>query len=422
MPELPLQVIGWDHHACDVALRERLAIAYGELPDCLMQLSVQSGVEESVVVSTCNRSEWYIAGDISQSDLMVFIAQYLGVQAEEIETKAYAFSGRDAVRHLFRVVSSLESMVVGEYQIVHQVKQAYERSQQCRSVGPLLHGPFQRALSVGKEIRSETAIGKYKVSIASVAVDLAQHIIGDLEQSRLLIIGAGEMADLTLTHLLEKGVGKISIVNRRQERAEQIIRDHPGLSQLETKPEILDWAHLSDALKDHDIVMCSTAAPVPVITADKIKRGRRAKPIMFIDLALPRDVADDVAQLDNVYAYNLDNFDQVVSRHQQLRGEDIQEAESRIETALEQFFLERKQSSLFTQVSSYFDELTEDEFSFARKYVDKNEAAVDDEVLRYVLSRVAKKMRHQLIQLLRDHPDNAQMRELIACLCAVQEK
>ena len=416
MPELPIHVIGWDHHRCEVALRERLAIAFGELPDCLTQLSEQPGVEEAVIVSTCNRSEWYIAGDIVESDIIEFVANYIGVGPDSIASKSYHCVGVDAIRHLFRVVSSLESMVVGEYQIVHQVKQAYERSQQCRSVGPLLHRPFQRALAVGKEVRTQTAIGAYKVSIASVAVDLAQHIIGDLEKTKLLIIGAGEMADLTLRHLLEKGVRHISIINRRRERAEQIIREHDALREFDVTPDILEWSQLSDALNAHEIVMSSTSAPVPIITADKLQRKRRSKTIMFIDLAVPRDVAADVAQLDNVYSYNLDNFDEVVARHQKLRHEDIEAAEHLIRDAVDAFANERSQSDLFSQVAEYFEELTNNEMGFARKHLDKNGAQVDDEDLRYVLSRVSKKMRHQIMQILRDMSDSPQMRELIALL------
>ena len=413
MPDIPIHVIGWDHHRCEVALRERLAVAYGELPDCLAQLTEQPGVEEAVVVSTCNRSEWYVAGDISIADVHAFVAQYVGVAEDEITNKSYHCTGNDAIRHLFRVVSSLESMVVGEYQIVHQVKQAYERSQQCRCVGPILHAPFQRALSVGKEVRNQTAIGAYKVSIASVAVDLAQHILGDLKRSRLLIIGAGEMADLTLTHLLEKGVHSVSIINRRKERAEQFIHQHPGLQGQEVETTIIDWSDLSKALAEHDMVLSSTAAPVPIINAEKLQGIRRTKPIMFIDLAVPRDVAADVAQLDNVYSYNLDNFDAVVARHQQLRGEDIEEAEELIRAAVDAFNQERQDADMFSQVSRFFDDLTDNEMSFAKKHLDKNGAQVADEDLHYVLSRVSKKIRHQIMQLLREMPDSPQMRELI---------
>lgn len=421
MPELPIQVIGWDHHHSDLALRERLAVAYGELPDCLTQLGELPGVEEAVVVSTCNRSEWYIAGDVSESEVMKFVAQYVSVQLDEIKDKAYHCVGQNAIRHLFRVVSSLESMVVGEYQIVHQVKQAYERAQQCRSIGPILHAPFQRALKVGKDIRNDTAIGTYKVSIASVAVELAEHIIGNLEKSRLLIIGAGEMADLTLTHLIEKGVRDISIINRRQERAEQIIRDHEGLKSLDIKPNIIDWQSLMGALEDHDIVMASTSAPVPIINAEKMKHIKRFKPVMFIDLAVPRDVAEDVSQLDNVYAYNLDHFDQVVARHQHLRQEDVHEAEEIIKQAVEAFAQEREQSDLFGSVAEYFESLTENELIYAKKHLGKSGVQVAEDDLRYLLSRVSKKMRHQLMQLLRDMPDSPQMRELISRICGPRD-
>lgn len=417
MPELPVHVLGWDHHHTALARRERLSLAYGELPDCLNRLNNCEGVEEAVIVSTCNRSEFFVAGDIARSDLLQFVAGYTGLHAEELDEEAYHYSGKACIRHLFRVVSSLESMVIGEYQIVHQVRQAYECAQQCRSVGPVLHAAFQRALKVGKDVRSETAIGRYKVSIASVAVDLAQQIIGSLEQSRLLVIGAGEMADLALTHLVEKGVRSISVINRRQERAEQIIRDHGALRSHGIDPLVLEWGALTEALQGHDIVIASTAAPVPIITVEKLRHVHRHQPIMFIDLAVPRDIAEDVAELDNVYAYNLDHFDQVVARHQQLRQEDCHEAEIMIDAAAADYSRQRQQSDLLEQIASYFDELTETELGYARKHLRKNGVEPADDDLRYVLSRVSKKMRHQLLQLLREMPENHQLRELIGRIC-----
>ncbi|NRA36627.1 MAG: glutamyl-tRNA reductase, partial [Planctomycetes bacterium] len=214
MPEPQLHLIGWDHHKSNVQDRERLAVAFGELPEFLAQLLQEPGIEEAVIVSTCNRSEWYVAADISEERLLEKICTILSLQAEDHSSASYYKSGDEVVKHVFRVISSLESMVVGEYQIVHQIKQAYERAQQCHSVAAILHPLFQKALAAGKEIRSQTAIGKYKVSVASIAVDLARKIFGDLSKSRLLIVGAGEMADLTLTHLLEHGVKNVSIINR----------------------------------------------------------------------------------------------------------------------------------------------------------------------------------------------------------------
>src|SRR3954470_17691570 len=222
MGELPLAVFGIDHHRTPVHLRERLALGADAQRALLAELTDQPGVSEAVVLSTCNRTECYLAGAPDRPHLVGLLAERSGLGADLLATQGYWHEGIGCIRHLFRVVSSLESLVVGEYQIAHQVKTAYDAALAARRTGPLLNPLFQRALAVGKEVRNATDIGKHKLSIASVAVDLAKQIHGEVGSARLLVVGAGEMAELAVKHLLVAGVRDLVVVNRSEERALEI--------------------------------------------------------------------------------------------------------------------------------------------------------------------------------------------------------
>ena len=318
--ELPLVILGVDHHRTPVAVRERLAVPETALRGLLSTLSTLPGASEAVVLSTCNRLECYLAGSPDHAQVLRALAEHQGIDAAVVEANAYWLRGGAGVRHLFRVVSGLESLVIGEYQIVHQVKQAYDAAHNGRFTSGVLNPLFQRALGVGKEVRNQTAIGKHKLSVASVAVDLAKHIYGELDHARLLIVGAGEIAELAVKYLVAAGVREMSIVNRSEDRAQALATE---LRSGDFRADVLPWSMLGDALTQHDIVVASTAAPHAVINVDEVKQAmrKRRQPLMLIDLAVPRDVEPAVAQIADVYLYNIDHLESVVAANHQLRVE-----------------------------------------------------------------------------------------------------
>ena len=311
-------VLGIDHHNAPVSVRERVAINPGtDLTEAVSSLAALPSIDEVMLLSTCNRFEAYWVGDADANDVLQAIAEERGCDLNDLTAHHTTHDAAGSVRHLFRVAGSLESLVVGEYQIVHQMRHAYETARVGGHAGAVLNRVCQRALATAKRVRSDTAIGRYRLSIASVAVDLARQIHGRLSKARLLVVGAGEMAELAVQHLIGEGVTSIDIVNRRTERALALA----DAQQEGVSVTVHQWADLGDRLREADIVVSSTAAPHAVITHELAKRAlrRRRSPLMLLDLAVPRDIESSIADLDDAYLYNVDHLEQVVASNQTLR-------------------------------------------------------------------------------------------------------
>ncbi|MFM2092027.1 MAG: hypothetical protein RLZZ127_2516, partial [Planctomycetota bacterium] len=286
---LPLLVVGVDHHRTPLADRERLAVSGDDLAGLEADLAALPGAVGAVVLSTCNRLECWVAGTAAGSAVVERLASRRGLDPARVAAWTVERRGDAALRHLFRVAGGLESLVVGEAQIQGQVRDAYERSRSRAPLPGILHQAFQRALACGKRVRSETALGRVRESTASVAVDLARQVVGDLARARVLVVGAGMIAEEVLTVLAAAGVRMVSVVNRSQERAEALARAHAATVHA--------WSALPGLLGANDIVVCSTASPEPVISAAMVRaalRGRRGG-LVLIDLAVPRDVDPAVA-------------------------------------------------------------------------------------------------------------------------------
>ena len=266
----------------------------------------------------------YAQGLDCAKDMIHQFAETVGFETRSLEKNAYVHQGGHAVEHLFRVASSLESMVIGEYQIVHQIKQAHQWGRKHGACRGELDRMFQHALNVAKDVRTNTSIGAHKVSVASVGVDLAKHIHGNLKKARLLVIGAGEMAELATIHLIEAGVKKLTVINRTHEKA-QVFAANKRFTNCDIST--MRWADMHKALGDHDIVVTSTAATFPVITSDEVRSARRGK-IKFTGLhrpCVPRDVEVGVGDLNDVYRYDLDHLDKMVASNRSLRNKDIEQ-------------------------------------------------------------------------------------------------
>lgn len=326
-----LALFGISHKSASIELRERLAIAPAALPEATRRLLATPGVREGMILSTCNRVELLTSCD-GEPDVVEFLREYLRVDPEALRTHLYQHREREAVRHLFRVASSLDSMVVGEPQILGQVKQSYSVARSVGAVQSQLERLLQTAFTVAKKVRTETQIGSASVSIASVAVDLAKKIFGSLEGKCVLLVGAGKMSELAARHLIESGAGSLLISNRTYERALHLAQ---SFSARPVRFEDLH-AHADQA----DIIVTSTGAPEPIFRrehAQQFLHRRRNRPIFFIDIAVPRDVDPEVNRLEGTFLYDIDDLQSVAASHMDARSREAQEAEAIVAREVERF-------------------------------------------------------------------------------------
>ncbi|HMK31097.1 MAG TPA: glutamyl-tRNA reductase [Terriglobales bacterium] len=319
-----VHLIGVNHRSAPVEIRERFAVSESRLPDALQHLIRYPGVEEGLILSTCNRVEVLAGLQNGSADLRGFVADYFKLPRAEFEPYLYEFREKDAVKHLFRVTSSLDSMIVGEPQILGQVKEAYAIARAVGAVHSQLDALLTRSFAVAKKVRNETAIATSAVSVASVAVELAKKIFGDLKGKSVYLVGAGKMCELAARHLIASGVGTIYVVNRTHERALEMARKFDG--------QALQFSDLYTTCDKADIVITSTGAPHAIFRrehGEAFMARRRNRPMFFIDIAVPRDVDPSLNQVDGIFVYDIDDLQQVVSSHisdrkrEALRAEDI---------------------------------------------------------------------------------------------------
>jgi glutamyl-tRNA reductase len=332
---MELIVIGLNHKTAPIEIRERLAFQESEMEKSLVQVRALSSVKESMILSTCNRVEIYAASRETEKtipDLKNFLSQYHNLPLKTFEKSLYLLVGEEAVRHIFRVASSLDSMVVGEPQILGQIKSAYNRATESKSSGVILHRLLHRAFHVAKRVRTETKISNSAVSISSVSVDLAEKIFGSLQKRTVLLIGAGEMSELAAHHLAKGGVEEILVTNRTFEKA-------AGLAQ-EFQGEAIRFEEMALGLKRADIVISATDSSQYIIGHDqivKVMKDRKQKPIFFIDIADPRDIEPKVGDIENVYLYNIDDLQKVAYHNIQDREKEAQKAEAIVQDEVGKF-------------------------------------------------------------------------------------
>lgn len=328
-PELVL--VGLSHRTAPIAVRERVAVTESVLPEALSQLSSLEGVQETFVVSTCNRVEVYAAAS-SAAEAGQAIRRFLSAQDEKVDGHLYEQHGVEAVRHLFRVCSSLDSMVLGEPQILGQVKDAFAAAETAGTVRGLLSRAAKKAFGVAKRVRTETAIGKSAVSMSFAAVELSRKILGSLEGRTVLLVGAGKMSALAARHLVSAGCKQVLVVNRSPARAQALAAEIGGVAE--------PWESLPQQLAKADVVVCSTAAPNAVITlelAQAARKARKHRPLFFIDLAVPRDVDPKVNGLDGIYVYDVDDLSAVVEENRKARQDEAARAEGLVASEAEAF-------------------------------------------------------------------------------------
>lgn len=328
-----LTVLGINHRTAPVEVRGQVAFPPEQLARALAELTALDGIHEAAIVSTCNRTEVYCSRDNTSDDIITdWLCRFHQLESDSLLPHLYIYQQADAVRHVLRVAAGLDSMILGEPQILGQMKEAYQHSLQANSIDTLVNRLFQHTFSVAKQVRTDTAIGASPVSVAFAAVSLARQIFGKLEDQTALLIGAGETIELTARHLHDQGIGKIIVANRTVSRAHDLAAQFNGYG--------IELDEISTHLEEADIVISSTASTEPLITRKQMQsalKKRKHRPVFMVDIAVPQDIAADVAELDDVYLYTVDDLQQVIDENLRSREEAALQAEEIIDDQVERF-------------------------------------------------------------------------------------
>lgn len=336
---MEIVVVGLNHRTAPVDLRERVAFTPQQARNAADQLRSEGVLEEALILSTCNRSEIYGAasGDSADSGMVVeqledFFASFHGLSPSELQGALYLRNGHDAVRHLYRVASGLDSMLLGEAEVLGQVRQAYRAALDHGSTGRILNRLFQRALEVGKRVRTETSLAVRPVSVAFAGVRLAEQILGRLGDKRALIVGSGATSERVVGHLCDRGIQNLRLINRTAQHAQDLASRFGG--------EVLPWEGLRSALEWPDLIVTSVSSPEPVLTRELLEAAKIARgnlPLLVIDLGLPRNVAASAGNLGGIYVYNLDDLTLIVEENKKAREQEIPHAEAIVEEQVVKF-------------------------------------------------------------------------------------
>ncbi len=331
-----IALIGCNHRTAPLELRERVAFTTEQSLEAATQLRQRGILEEAVVVSTCHRSELYgVAGDTSApigDVLEEFLTSYHSIPRSDLEGRTYHWVGADAIRHLFRVASGLDSMLLGEAEILGQIRTAYRRALDHGATGPILNRAFQGALEVGKRVRAETEIGARPMSVSLAGVKLAEQVFGSLKGRSALILGAGEVAEQVIEHLRDRGIGSLRVVNRSFDRAQRLAARMGG--------EAVAWESVDGAISAPDIIVTSVGDVGAVLTREKMVRAlgaRDGRPVFVVDLGVPRNVEADAGSLYNLYLYNVDDLGEIVEQNRRAREAEIPRVEAIISEHVAKF-------------------------------------------------------------------------------------
>lgn len=329
---MQLFACGVNHHTAPVAIRERVAFGPDILPRALADVTAEQGpAREAAILSTCNRTEIY-CNTSAPDGVADWLASFHGLSPREVRPYLYMHPNDQAANHAFRVASGLDSMVLGETQILGQMKQAAEKAASAGTLGLLLNKLFQRTFSVAKEVRTATEIGASTVSMSAAAVTLAERIFPSVKEQAVLFVGAGEMIDLVATHFAAKNPRRLMVVNRTIERARDLAAKFGG--------EAAALTNLGELLPEFDIVVTSTASPLPIVGLGMVERAikaRRRRPIFMVDLAVPRDIETEVGEMDDIFLYTVDDLGEVVKSGQDSRQSAVVQAEAIISSSVNEF-------------------------------------------------------------------------------------
>ena len=399
---MTLFVAGLSHRNAPVALREQLAVEEDKLRELLRDVQLTGVVREALILSTCNRVEVYGVAEVpGEARAVAFhrLCRYRGLDPGTVDPLLYTHLEGDAVLHAFRVASSLDSMMIGEPQILGQVKDAFALAQACEGVGPILHRLFSQAFAVAKKVRTDTEIARHAVSVSFAAVELARKIFANLDGRAVLLIGAGKMGELAAKHLVDHGAFPIYVANRTWARAQEMAR------ALAATPVPFDG--ISTALATADIVITSTGSPEPIVRRDAVQRAmqsRRARPLFFIDIAVPRDVEAAVDTLEDVYRYDIDDLRQVVDANIRERVREAQRAETLVEREVAKFMARARDAEIIPTIVSLRERLETIRIAEVQKALARlpEASAETREALDAVSTALVNKILHTPITKLRE--------------------
>ncbi len=406
-------IIGVSHHTTPIEIRERLAFSNRQLPDALRGLQALSNVEECFIISTCNRTEivTVVKEEVTGiEEIRSFILKYHNLKEKMIPQGFYVYSGNEAVKHLFSVASSLESMVIGEPQILGQVKDAFLLAQESGTIGQVLNNLITQTIRVAKKVRTDTGIARNAVSISFAAVELAKKIFGDLSDKIILLIGAGEMSELAAKHLIGNGVQKLIVANRTWERARELADLFGG--------EAIQFNQIHNVLDKADIIITSTGAPHIILTKENIynaMRKRKNRPIFMIDIAVPRDIDPKANKYDNVYLYDIDDLQMVVNANLKEREKEAKKAAEIINHEVDKFIKNCALMQVFptiAQLSALMEGIRKKEVEKALAHLPPMENG-QRKVLDAMTCAIIKKILHQPISKLKGSDDPEDLKNLI---------
>ncbi|TFL13471.1 glutamyl-tRNA reductase [Pusillimonas caeni] len=405
---------GLNHVSAPVSVRERVSMPLDVLRPALegLKSAFGSSVREAAILSTCNRTEIYCAAEPHVSDkIPAWMADFNRVESGSLQPHLYRYQHNEAVRHAFRVASGLDSMVLGEPQILGQMKEAVRAANEAGALGTLLHQLFQRTFSVAKEVRSQTAIGANSVSMAAAAVRLAERVFGDMSQTNVLFVGAGEMIELCATHFAALKPRNMVVANRTIERADILA------SRFTAKA--MKLTDLPDRLADFDVIVSCTASSLPILglgMVERATRSRRHKPMVMIDLAVPRDIETEVGRLADVYLYSVDDLGRMVQSGTDARRAAVVQAEAIIETRVQNFmhWLQNRQIvPAIVDIHQAADQVRQAELDKARRLLAKGEAP--EVVLEQLAHSLTQKYMHGPLAAL-NRSEEAEREQLLSLL------
>ena len=395
---MSLLALGINHNTASVALRERVAFGPDRIDRALRELVEQPGVSEAVIVSTCNRTELYCSLEQGQGEqVLSWLQRFHQLEASEVVSAIYRHQDEEAVRHLMRVACGLDSLVLGEPQILGQIKQSYAHAQQAEAVKGSLERLFQKSFSVAKRVRTDTEIGASAVSVAFAAVSLARRIFSDLSQTKVLLVGAGETIELVARHLREQNVTQMMVANRTLQRA-QLLAEEFG-AQVMTLEEIPDYLH------EADIVISSTASPLPIIGKGMVERAlkaRRFKPMFLVDIAVPRDIEAEVDELSDAYLYTVDDLQGIIEQNLETRKRAAAEAELIVQEERDDFmgwYRSQHSVDLIRDYRHQAQQVADEELQRALLALQQGENA--EQALKALTHRLTNKLIHAPTQALR---------------------
>lgn len=413
---MKLLITGVSHKTAPVEVRECLAFREETLPGALKNLQSRDGVSEAVILSTCNRVEIAVTTDDSidpNAVIDAFLSEQKGVSASTIGPHVYRHEGRDAIHHLFRVAASLDSMVVGEPQILGQLKAAYAAAKDTGACCGWLDGLLTRAFSVAKRVRSETGIGQMAVSVSYAAVELSRKIFGSLNNRTVMIVGAGKMSELAARHLRRSGASHVFVTNRTHERAVELAKLFQGTP--------VEYARFVSMLPEMDIVIASSGAPHYILTRDDMKRvisARRNKPMFLIDIAVPRNIEPAVNDLENIFLYDIDDLQEVVNANLRERMKEADHAEQLVKDEVERMMARLKVQEVTPTIVGLQEQLEQIRRGEMEKAKRKLGALTpqQEEAIEALTRGIVNKIAHGPISELRNHAGNPDGAHVIAAI------